>query len=556
MIIALWILKSISKRRRGQLALLTLFSVALSLIELIGVSLLVLSFVSAPGSTTSNIFKAINNLAPEFVLNNLLLSGCTLLLFRSIGTTVISSLNFSVLSRIQESIARKLSYRFLSMKSNSSDSTSFSYAVNDGVNAATIGLLGLLTALFNECLYVLMLCTAFYLVGGSSIFLSTLVLLFFFGTVTIHFGKMIAKSSKDFAISTVSAREKSNNLYALSTQVLFTTNLAYVLNQFTEKRAKAGRKFSQAQSLMQMSKSTLEISFLALVLLLFVFSGSQGETSMSKSLNLGTVMIFGIRLLPALLKAQSAIMSLRSIIPVANSLVPLVTGPIFRESPQKAVQQRTIEELRTFVVKDVAFKFESEENFLFSSINFELESSDFLLIKGESGKGKTTLAKILAGLETPNCGFVTVNNDEVEEWRADNLNAIAYCPQTPFILNSTIRENILLSRSSEQSTDFELGELAKICKLEKLLLSSSLGYETVIMGKDTQPSGGEIQRIGLARALALHPSLLILDDPTSALDPETEYQIFSNLKSLSKTVILISHSDQADLFATKILNLD
>jgi len=401
-----------------------------------------------------------------------------------------------------------------------------------------------------------MLCTVFFFVGGSTIFISTLILLFFFGAVTIYFGKLISTSSKDFALSTMSAREKSNNLFALAPQILFTTNLPFVLHQFSEKRAKAGRKFSQAQSLMQMSKSTLEISFLALVLLMFVFSGLEVETSMSQSLSLGTIMIFGIRLLPALLKAQSAIMSLRSIIPVANSLVPIVSGPIFRKMSQKRIEQKSVEDFKTLEAKDLGFKYESEKHFLFSSISFQLSSSDFLLIKGESGKGKTTLAKILAGLETPNRGRVTVNDNEVEKWRENNLNTIAYSPQTPFMLNSTIRENILLSRSNDESVGIELAELVKICKLEKLIQSSKLGFETVIMGKDLQPSGGEIQRIGLARALALDPSLLILDEPTSALDAETEFLIFSNLKSLSKTVILISHSDQANLFATKILNLD
>jgi ABC-type bacteriocin/lantibiotic exporter with double-glycine peptidase domain len=554
--VALWIIKSISKRRKGQLALFALSSLLLSFIELIGVSLLVLSLLNGTGPTSSTIFITIHKIAPDFVLSNLLLSGCILLLFRSIGTAVISSLNFRSLSKIQESIAKKISYKFLSMKSNSSDSTSFSFAVNDGVNAATVGLLGLSAALFNEYLYIVMLCTAFFFVGGSTIFISTLILLFFFGTVTVYFGKLISTSSKDFALSTMSAREKSNNLYALAPQILFTTNLRFVLHQFSEKRAKAGRKFSQAQSLMQMSKSTLEISFLALVLLLFVFSGLEIETSKSQSLSLGTIMIFGIRLLPALLKAQSAIMSLRSIIPVANSLEPIVSGPIFRQMSQKRVEQKSVEDFKTFEAKDLGFRYESEKDFLFSSISFQLSSSDFLLIKGESGKGKTTLAKILAGLETPNRGQVTVNDHELEKWREDNLNAIAYCPQTPFMLNSTIRENILLSRSSDESVGTELSELVKICKLEKLLQSSRLGYETVIMGKDLQPSGGEIQRIGLARALALQPSLLILDEPTSALDQETEFEIFSNLKSLSKTVILISHSDQANLFATKILNLD
>lgn len=554
--VALWILKSISKRRKAQLALLTLSSLLLSFIELVGVSLLVLSLVGGTGSTSSTILKTINKLAPDFILDSLLLSGCGLLLLRSIGTAVISSLNFRSLSKIQESIARKLSYKFLFMKLNSSDSTSFSYAVNDGVNAATVGLLGLSTALFNECLYIIMLCTAFFIVGGSTIFVSTMLLLFFFGTVTIYFGKLISKSSKDFALSTMSAREKSNNLYALAPQILFTTNLRFVLHQFSDKRAKAGRKFSQAQSLMQMSKSTLEISFLALILLLSVFSGLDIETSVSKSLSLGAIMVFGIRLLPALLKAQSAIMSLRSIIPVANSLLPIVSGPIFRQMSQKIVEQKSNEEFKTFEVKDLGFRYESEKDFLFNSINFQVSSSDFLLIKGESGKGKTTLAKILAGLESPNRGWVTVNDKDVEKWREENLNAIAYCPQTPFMLNSTIRENILLSRSSDESVDTELGELVKICKLEKLVQSSRLGYETVIMGKELQPSGGEIQRIGLARALALRPSLLILDEPTSALDPETEFLIFSNLKSLSIPIILISHSDQANLFATKTLNLD
>ena len=556
MVVTLWIIRSISKRRKGQLAVLTLSSLLLSLIELIGVSLLVLSLVSGTGSTSSTLSRAINKLAPDFVLGNLLLWGCTLLLFRSIGTAIISSLNFRSLSKIQESIARKLSYKFLSMKLNSSDSTSFNYAVNDGVNAATVGVLGLSTALFNECLYILMLCTAFFFVGGTTVFVSTLILLFFFGTVTIHFGKLISQSSKDFAISTMSAREKSNNLYALAPQILFTTNLLYILHQFSEKRAKAGAKFSQAQSLMQMSKSTLEISFLALILLLFIFSDLEIETSMSKSISLGTILIFGIRLLPALLKAQSAIMSLRSIIPVANSLAPLVTGAIFRQTSLKRATQKNGEGIETFAAKDLAFRYESDKDFLFNSVSFELGPSDFLLIRGESGKGKTTLAKILAGLETLNHGLVSVNGKEVKEWRTKNLNAIAYCPQTPFMLNSTIRENILLGRSTEESIDTELAELVKICKLEKLVQYSSLGYETVIMGKDLQPSGGEIQRIGLARALALRPSMLILDEPTSALDAETEFLIFNNLKSLSKMVILVSHSDQANLFATKIVNLD
>lgn len=556
MVVALWIIKSVSKRRKGQLALLTVSSLILSLVELIGVSLLVLSLVNGNESKSSSIFRAINQFAPDFVLSNLLLSGCFLLLFRSIGTSIIASLNFRSLSKIQEAIAKKLSYKFLSMKSNSSDSTSFNYAVNDGVNAATVGLIGLSSALLNECLYIIMLCAAFYFVGGSTIFVSSLILLFFFSAVTIHFGKLISQSSKDFALSTMSAREKSNNLYALAPQILFTTNLRYVLHQFSDKRATAGRKFSQAQSLMQMSKSTLEISFLALVLLLFIFSGLEPETSMSKSLSFGTILIFGIRLLPALLKAQSAIMSLRSIIPVANSLIPLVSGPAFRQTLPKKMNQNNCEVMDTFTAKDLAFRYESDKDFLFDSVNFELGTSDFLLIKGESGKGKTTLAKILAGLETPTQGRVSVNGKEVEEWRAENLNVIAYCPQTPFMLNATIRENILLGRSIEESVDIELAELVKICKLEKLVQSSNFGYETVIMGKDLQPSGGEIQRIGLARALALRPSLLILDEPTSALDPETEFLIFSNLKSLAITVILVSHSHQANLFASKILNLD
>jgi hypothetical protein len=171
----------------------------------------------------------------------------------------------------------------------------------------------------------------------------------------------------------MSAREKSNNLYALAPQILFTTNLRFVLHQFSEKRAKAGRKFSQAQSLMQMSKSTLEISFLALVLLLFVFSGLEIETSKSQSLSLGTIMIFGIRLLPALLKAQSAIMSLRSIIPVANSLEPIVSGPIFRQMSQKRVEQKSVEDFKTFEAKDLGFRYESEKDFLFSSICFAVK---------------------------------------------------------------------------------------------------------------------------------------------------------------------------------------
>lgn len=556
MFVALWVLRSISSRRKIQLLLLTFLNLGLSLVELVGVSLLALGIVNGSINPTSSFSQLISSIAPVIVLDNLLLSGCLLLLFRSIGTAIISAITFSALSKVQGSVASKLAFNFLSQKSSSTDSTSFSYAVNDGVNAATIGFLGLTSALFNEIIYISMLCIGFFFVGGSFLTLSTIILMFSFGILTVYFGKLIAKSSKEFAESTVEARQKSSDLFDLSPQILFTQNLHFAIDQFLSKRVYAGKKFSHAQSLMQLSKSTLEVSFLALILMLFAFVGFDSTTSVSTTLNLGTLMIFGIRLLPALLKAQSATMSLRSIIPVANTLIPYVTHNYSRKIPLKNLPTPSPDDFRTLTASGLGFKFENEENYLFDSVDFEISETDFLLICGKSGKGKSTLAKILAGLDTPSSGFADVNGVRVEIWRSNNLNSIAFCPQSPYILNATTRENILLERSSEPFIEDELKEIIRICALNKFVEESSLGLETLLMGEGIQPSGGEMQRIGLARALALRPSLLILDEPTSALDMETELEILSNLSGLPKAIIMVSHSDQAKKFATKILNLD
>lgn len=556
MFIALWVLRSISSRRKIQLLFLTILNLGLSLVELVGVSLLALGIVNGSINPTSSFSQLISSIAPVIVLDNLLLSGCLLLLFRSIGTAVISAITFNALSKVQGAVARKLAFNFLSRKSTSTDSTSFSYAVNDGVNAATIGMLGLTSALFNEIIYISMLCIGFFFVGGSLLTLSTIILMFFFGILTVYFGKLIAKSSKEFAESTVEARQKSNDLFELSPQILFTQNLHFALDKFLSQRVYAGKKFSEAQSLMQLSKSTLEVSFLALILMLFAFVGFDSTTSVSKTLNLGTLMIFGIRLLPALLKAQSATMSLRSIIPVANTLIPYASHIYSRKIPLKSLPTSSPDDFRTLSASGLGFKFENEENYLFNSVDFEISETDFLLICGKSGKGKSTLAKILAGLDTPSSGFANVNGVRVEIWRSNNLNSIAFCPQSPYILNASTRENILLERSSEPYIEDELQEIIRICGLNKFVEESSLGLDTLLMGEGIQPSGGEMQRIGLARALALRPSLLILDEPTSALDMETELEILRNLSSLPKAIIMVSHSDQAKKFATKILNLD
>ena len=194
------------------------------------------------------------------------------------------------------------------------------------------------------------------------------------------------------------------------------------------------------------------------------------------------------------------------------------------------------------IFKNVSFGY-NEKNLVLEKLNLNISKGEKIAIVGYSGHGKSSIAKLLIRLYDISSGMIKIDNQDISQVTSESLrNQIGFVFQTSYIFPGTIKENLLLGCKNDISDE----ELLKACKKVKILkrineLPEKL--ETEIGFGNVELSGGEKQRIALARTLLKDPKIIVLDEATSALDNDTEKSIIDNMDKLfeGKTVIVISH---------------
>jgi ABC-type transport system involved in cytochrome bd biosynthesis fused ATPase/permease subunit len=192
------------------------------------------------------------------------------------------------------------------------------------------------------------------------------------------------------------------------------------------------------------------------------------------------------------------------------------------------------------VCKNLHFSYDNEREIL-HGIDMQLNCGSFTAIVGESGCGKSTIASILMGRNKNYCGNVTVGGIELTDISEDSLmKNITYISHNSYLFKGTVRENLLMGKSD--ATDDELWNVLEQTKLADFLKSEN-GLDTLLSEKASNLSGGQCQRLALARALLHNSQVYIFDEATSNIDVESENDIVEQIHKLakSKTVIMISH---------------
>jgi ABC-type multidrug transport system fused ATPase/permease subunit len=200
-----------------------------------------------------------------------------------------------------------------------------------------------------------------------------------------------------------------------------------------------------------------------------------------------------------------------------------------------------LESVRKLAFNGVGFEYEGGRRRVLSDIEFEVDALETVGIVGPTGAGKSTLVQILLGLRPPTEGTFLVNGAPAERFRREDWHrAVAYLPQEPRLLHASVAENIRLFRPLE---DRAIERAARLAGIHEDVVGWAAGYETVIGPRADAISGGQQQRICLARALAAKPEILVLDEPTSALDPHTERAIQESLGALEHelTMFIVAH---------------
>jgi ATP-binding cassette subfamily B protein len=202
--------------------------------------------------------------------------------------------------------------------------------------------------------------------------------------------------------------------------------------------------------------------------------------------------------------------------------------------------RRRLSSIRTLTFEDISFTYGLDRPAL-AHISFKMHAGEAVGIVGPSGAGKSTLAQLLLQLRAPTSGRYLVNGELAAEFSPDDWHRyVAYVPQSPHLIHSSVAENIAYFRDIPRQ-DIEWA--ARFAQIEDDILSWRKGYDTLIGPRADAVSGGQAQRLCLARALAGRPQLLVLDEPTSALDPASERLIQASLNALkgTATLFIIAH---------------
>ena len=212
--------------------------------------------------------------------------------------------------------------------------------------------------------------------------------------------------------------------------------------------------------------------------------------------------------------------------------------------------------------ENVWFKYPGSENWILKGVNFDINSGVNIAIVGNNGAGKTTMVKLICGFYQPDKGRVTVNGIDVGNLnKSEYWDELAVLFQDFDVYSTSARESIAAGRISKVEDTEAIIRAAKLSDVDEWIKSLPLGYDTPLsrdFEKGVVPSTGQWQRIGIARALFRDPKVLILDEPTSNVDPEAEEEIFFNLLKVGekKTIIFISHRFSTVRRADQIILLE
>lgn len=317
---------------------------------------------------------------------------------------------------------------------------------------------------------------------------------------------------------------------------------------------KAANARAKIKQISELPRSLLEIlvfgSMLGFVLIVLAREDNDWMAAIPV---IGLFAFAGVRTFPVLQAFYRAYSVLQSDAPVLESLYSETAPTSVRPSDRRRADRLPL--LREIELRGVVFAYENSREAKIEIPRARIAAGKIVAIAGPSGSGKSTLVDILLGLLEPTEGTVLIDgvvldNNNREAWQAN----IGYVPQQVYLLDDTVAANIVFGRDTVPDDD-RVRRAARDASIDTFIESLPDGYQTRVGERGVLLSGGQAQRIAIARALYDDPQVLVLDEPTSALDHAAERDILERLveRSNARTVLIVSHRESTIRKCTQVL---
>jgi len=550
------------RNQRRRLVLATLAQVLLNLLDLLGILLigLVASVaawqVASSGQLPEGVSDVVTRLGLEGQSVTRLSIGAavlavTVLVSKTILQGLLTRFMYRFLAQQQAQVSAELAQRFLSQplmfvqKWTTSEAT---YALGMGVGAATVALLGAsITTVAEVSLFVIVLVTLFIVdpwVTLASIVIFGLVVLLTYRLLS-HRTARNAKTMTDGSIDTLSAVSEALQTYR---EAIVLHRRGYYADRYSRIVGSVARASASNTFIMEVPKFILEATLYLAVLMLGL---TQFLINNSVVAAAGTIAIFlaaGTRVVPSILRLQGATITARNAAVASQPTFYLVDELNHQSAHVTNTQSIPFASVvETFapdlIVDDISYTYSGAQSPALRGVSLVAKQGTSVALVGSTGAGKSTLADIILGVLDPDEGSVSLSGvaprQAIEMWPG----FIGYVPQAVALVPGNVRQNVALGLPADTVDDQAVWEALERARIADFLRSAREGLDTSIGERGIRISGGQRQRLGIARALFSKPKLLVLDEATSALDAETELAIVRTLDDLEGevTTITIAH---------------
>ncbi len=426
------------------------------------------------------------------------------------------------------------------LKMNSADIVR---SVDQGVNSTVYGVLIPASSLAGE------------IVSTASVLIVLVIAQPATAAITVVYLGLIALLLSRVVSRQAVAHGRRNREYSFRTSRLITEAVA-TLKEITLRGAAGGVEQAVHENRVAASRSRATISFLGVVpryvlesalIVGFLLVGGAGWLTGGQAGAITSIALFavaGFRIVPSLTRFQAILSQMHS----NSSFAELVIEEISKAANRRA--ERTPEdseilshEARDIVLDHVSFSYPDTDQPALDQVSLRIPSGSHVALVGASGAGKSTLVDVLLGLLTPTQGTIAVGGQPLPSvlnaWRA----SIGYVPQEVALFDASVAQNVALSWSSDGIDPIRVNEALSRAQLSSVIDTRQGGIDAPIGERGMSMSGGQRQRLGIARALYNQPTVLVMDEATSALDTGTEAAITTAIRALrgDVTVITVAH---------------
>ena len=322
-------------------------------------------------------------------------------------------------------------------------------------------------------------------------------------------------------------------------QVLLTNREREFLGEYNRHNIGSARVGERQQTLFQLPRLGLELLAVIGLAALVTIMLKRGASADALLPTIGLFAAAGFRLIPSVNRIMNSVQNVwyaAPVVHVLNEELALGAPPLTEEPPAQSF-------VRSLNLVDVSFAYPGAPAAALQGISLEIPHGRTVGFIGGSGAGKSTLVDVLLGLLPPDSGRVEVDGVDIAAAPRAWQKNVGYVPQSIFLTDDSLRRNIAFGIPAENIDDAAVQRAVHSAQLDSFIAGLPQGLETMVGERGVRLSGGQLQRIGIARALYHDPPVLVLDEATSALDAATEQGVMRSVRELHgfKTIIVIAH---------------